>query len=135
MGKIILTTMTMVYKDDGTFLVQNRVKNDWPGLNFPGGHVEENESIEDSAIREIEEETGLKISELENVGSFEWNLLDKKERHLCILFRTNKFEGELKSSKEGNVFFIKKEEVPNYPLSTDFDKLLEIMLKGLNLSI
>ena len=60
-SKIILTNMVMIYRDDGSFLVENRLKNDWPGLNFPGGHVEDDESIIESAVREIKEETGLLI--------------------------------------------------------------------------
>ena len=44
--RIKLTIMCMVYKDDGSFLVENRLKKDWPGLTFPGGHVEDDELIE-----------------------------------------------------------------------------------------
>ena len=35
---------------------------------FPGGHVEDGESIYASAIRETKEETGLTVSDLEQVG-------------------------------------------------------------------
>lgn len=129
--KIILTTMCMIYKNDGSFLVQNRIKNDWPGLNFPGGHVEDNESIEESCIREIKEETGLIISSLFSPGSIEWCDYKNNKRHLCILFRTSSFIGEIKSSNEGEVFFIKEEDLNKYPLSLDFDKVLEILKRGL----
>ena len=37
-NEIILTNMVMIYSND-KILVQNRVANDWPGINFPGGHV------------------------------------------------------------------------------------------------
>ena len=36
-------------------------RKDWPGFTFPGGHVEDDESIVDSVIREVKEETGLNI--------------------------------------------------------------------------
>ncbi len=116
--------MTMVYRSDGSFLVEERKKNDWPGINFPGGHVEDEESIVDSAIREIKEETGLDIFNLEEMGIFEWNLPNERIRHLCVLYRTSHYDGELVSSKEGSVFWIKKKDLSKYKLSTDFDKVL-----------
>jgi 8-oxo-dGTP diphosphatase len=123
--------MVMLYKKDGSFLVENRLKQDWPGLNFPGGHVEDDESMEESAKREMKEETGYIINHLEWVGYFEWNLPKEEVRHFCLLFRSQDFSGSLLSSKEGPVFWIKEEEVKNYSLSTDFDKVLALMRKGL----
>ena len=52
--------MCMVYKGD-KILVIDRVKSDWPGLSFPGGHVEKGETLEESVIREMKEETGLTL--------------------------------------------------------------------------
>lgn len=115
-----LTIMCMIYKEDGSFLVQNRLKQDWPGLSLPGGHVEDDELIEDAVIREMKEETGLEVSNLEPRGYFEWNNLGDDKRHLAMLFKTKCFKGELKSSEEGPIFFIKEEDLEKYPLSNDF---------------
>ena len=41
-------------------LVWGRKSNTWPGVAFPGGHVEKGESFTESVIREIQEETGLR---------------------------------------------------------------------------
>lgn len=57
----IVTVLCMIYDDD-KLLLQNRVKEDWQGYTFPGGHVEKNESFVQAAIREMKEETGLTIS-------------------------------------------------------------------------
>ena len=43
-------------------LVQDRTDPNWPGVAFPGGHVEKGESFTDAVIREVQEETGLTIS-------------------------------------------------------------------------
>lgn len=129
--KVILTNMVMVYNDDGTFLVEDRQKQDWPGINFPGGHVKVNETMLQSAVREIKEETGLDISDLEEVGVYEWNVPKEGVRHVAALFRTNHYKGQLTPSKEGPVFWLREEDLPKYKLSTDMDKLLLIMRRGL----
>lgn len=126
--RIKLTIMCMVYKDDGSFLVENRLKNDWPGLTFPGGHVEDDELIEQAVIREMKEETGLELTNIEPRGYIEWNEFGDDVRHLAMLFRTKSFKGEIVSSKEGEIFFIKKEDLDKYLLSNDFEKILAKML-------
>ena len=122
-----LTIMCMVYKDDGSFLVENRVKKDWPGLTFPGGHVEDDEYITDAVVREMKEETGLTVSNLEPRGYIEWNNFGDDVRHLAMLFKTKSFEGQVKSSKEGEIFFIKEADIEKYPLSNDFLKIYELL--------
>ncbi len=119
--------MCMVYKDDGSFLVINRTKKDWPGLTFPGGHVEENETCEEACRREMKEETNLEVTSLENMSHIEWLNLDDDVRHFAVLYRTNKFIGELKSSCEGEIFFIKEEDIKNYQLSNDFIKIYNLL--------
>jgi 8-oxo-dGTP diphosphatase len=125
--------MIMLYRDDGAVLVQERLKKDWPGLNFPGGHVERSESLEASAIREMKEETGLSVSSLEQCGVFEWNVPEENLRHLAILYRSHTFEGDLHSSSEGRVFWCHPSEFSSYPQSLDFDKLFALMSRGLSL--
>ena len=129
MKKVILTNMCMVYKEDGSILVQLRTKSDWPGLTFPGGHVEENESLVDSVVREVKEETGLIISNVEEVEPIIWDI--DGVIHECHLFRTKDFEGKLLSSNEGEVFFIHISNINKYQFSTDFDKVLEKTLRGI----
>lgn len=130
-NRIILTNMCMLYKEDHSFLVIDRLKKDWPGINFPGGRVEANESVEESVIREMKEETGLDVHSLEFVTYYEWNMIEEGVRHLCLLFRSKDFDGTLKSSSEGKVFFIKKDELSHHLLSIDFDKILELASKDI----
>ena len=124
---VILTNMCMIYNGD-KILVQDRLSSNWPGITFPGGHVEKNESFVESTIREMEEETGLKVSNLKLCGIKQWNMDDEYNRYIVVLFKTNSFVGELKSSGEGQVFWIKKEEINNYKLADGFKELLEVFL-------
>nr|WP_243013973.1 MULTISPECIES: NUDIX domain-containing protein [unclassified Clostridium] len=52
----------MVFSENRV-LVQDKTDDDYSGITFPGGHVERGESFTDAVIREVWEETGLKISE------------------------------------------------------------------------
>lgn len=67
-----LTTMVMVRRrDTGEVLVQQRAKS-WKGIAFPGGHAEPGESLLACAVREIYEETGLRVSDLQSCGLVDW---------------------------------------------------------------
>lgn len=131
MEQAIFTNMCMVYdnKSDGTtnILVQDRLNKNWPGIAFPGGKVEKGESFVESTIREIKEETGLTVSNLELCGIKQFQTNDDA-RYVVLLYKTNCFEGELKSSDEGKVFWIKADEIDNYPLANDFKKMYEIFI-------
>jgi len=116
--KAIFTNMCMIYKDDYV-LVQNRRNPNWPGVTFPGGHVEQGESFVESVKREVFEETGLIIENPILCGIKQFQTL-QDERYVVLLFKTNQFEGNLKDSEEGEVFWIKKEDLKEYKLAHDF---------------
>ena len=122
---VVLTNMCMVYDGQGNILVQDRLDPDWPGVTFPGGHVESGESFVASAIREVREETGLTIEKPQLCGVKQFQQADGV-RYIVLFFRTNCFSGELASSEEGEVFWIKRAELGNYQLASDFEEMLKV---------
>lgn len=120
------TNMCLIYDDFGNILVQDRHKKTWPGITFPGGHVEKNESFVESTIREIKEETNLDISNLELCGITQWTPF-MGGRYVTIMYKTNKFSGELKSSDEGELFWIKKEDLFKYQIAQDLKEMFKVM--------
>jgi len=93
--KVELTTMVMIENPDtGEVLVQNRTGK-WPGWSFPGGKVDPNESLHDCAVREIKEETGLTITNLEYCGVVHWCNRDNNDRYIVFLYKTQSYSGEL----------------------------------------
>ena len=41
---VILSNICVIEDDNGNILVQDRKRKDWPGITFPGGHVEDKET-------------------------------------------------------------------------------------------
>lgn len=122
----IFTNLCMVYDDAGNILVQDRQAQDWPGICFPGGHVEPGESFVESVIREVREETGLTIENPILCGTKQFQT-DNGERYVVLFYKANRFSGELRSSDEGQVFWIPRETLSSYRLSVDFEDMVHIM--------
>jgi len=99
---VTITNMCMVY-DKSKVLVQAKVDDDYCGITFPGGHVEKGESFTEAVIREVFEETGLKIYSPKLCGIKDWSN-DDGSRYMVLLYKTDKFEGMLTSSDEGDVY-------------------------------
>lgn len=121
--RVELTALCMVYRGE-ELLLQNRVKEDWRGYTFPGGHVEPGESIADSVIREMQEETGLTVSNLRLCGVKHFPI--PGGRYLVFLYKTDTFEGSLRSSEEGAVEWISRRELQNLPTVSDFTDMLAV---------
>lgn len=123
--KVELTNMCMIYDNNGNILVQDKIGRSWGGVTFPGGHIEHDESFNDSVIREIKEETGLDIKNLKLCGIKHWKM-SKTSRYIVLLYKTNDFSGTLHSSEEGKVFWIKKEDLKNYKLADGFEDMFKV---------
>ena len=121
----IFTNMCMISDGKGNILVQDRKNPDWPGLTFPGGHVEPGESFVESVIREIYEETGLTIETPVLCGTKQFQT-DENERYVVLFYKASRFSGALRSSDEGEVFWIPRETLPQYNLSVDFLDMVKV---------
>ena len=121
--RVELTTLCMICRGE-ELLLQDRIKTDWRGYCFPGGHVEPGESIVDSVIREIREETGLTIKAPQLCGIKQFPI--DGGRYLVFLFKTAFFDGELQSSEEGKVAWIHRKDLPVINKVSDFMDMLKV---------
>ena len=125
--QVIMTNMCMIEDGAGRVVVQER-RGAWPGLAFPGGHVENGESLTDAVIREIREETGLTIRHPRLCGVKNW--FDKTgERQIVFLYRTAEFTGELTSSEEGAVRWVSLDGLAELPLADGMSDMLPLFLE------
>lgn len=120
-----LTVLCLLHNDD-RYLLQNRVKKDWKGYTLPGGHIEAGESIVDAVVREMKEETGLTVLNPRLCGVKQFPI--ENGRCIVFLFVADKFEGKLISSDEGDMYWIKKDELSSVNLVDDFNELIQVML-------
>ncbi len=114
-----LATLCYVRRLDQTLMI-HRIKkaNDmhqgkWNGL---GGKLEPGETPEECAIREIQEEAGLRVKSLVLKGMITFPGFANDEDWYTFLFVVDEFEGELIESPEGYL-----EWIPN-------DRLLDLNL-------
>ena len=123
--RVIFTNMVMVYDGEGNVLVEDRLDPGWRGIAFPGGHVEKGDTFTDAAIREVYEETGLTVWGLQLCGVKDW--YPKEDvRYVVLLYKTNHFEGELRSSTEGRVFWTPLQALESLPLASGMDVYLRL---------
>ena len=124
--RVEFTNKCMIYDGDKV-LAQDKVSKTWGGAIFPGGHVEKGESFTDAVIREVYEETGLTISCPRLCGIKDW-MNEDGSRYVVLLYKTDKFTGELRSSEEGEIFWVTLDEFRRLNLAHEMEKMLEVFL-------
>ena len=121
----IFTVLVMVENEQRQLLVENRIDPDWPGICFPGGHVEAAEAFTDAAVRETYEETGLTIKDPRLCGVKQFQT-DNGERYVVFFYKATKYHGTLQSSEEGEVLWLSREALLQSPMVTDFLEMLKV---------
>ncbi len=130
MEQVVLTNMCLIENSEtGEVVVINR-KKDWKGLAFPGGHIEQGEPIVPSVVREVKEETGLDISNLEFCGIRDWYDGRINERNVVFMFKTSTYTGTLiDKTHEGEVFWRKLNDIKDEEYAEGLNKELSLFFK------
>lgn len=121
----IFTNLCMLSDGAGNILVQDRRDPDWPGLCFPGGHVEPGESFVESVIREVWEETGLTVEDPILCGTKQFQTKEGV-RYVVLFFKASRWHGQLRSSDEGEVFWIPRDTLNQHTLCDDFEDMVRV---------
>lgn len=118
------TTLIYIEKDDKYLMLhRNKKENDinkdkWIGV---GGHVEENETIDECVVREVKEETNLDLISYKLRGEVLFVLNGYEE--LMYVYTSKEFQGVLKECNEGTLEWVDKNKVLDLPI-WEGDKLI-----------
>lgn len=87
----------VIVKKEGLILLGKRKNSHGAGTwSFPGGHLEFGERVEDCAIRETSEETGITIKNIKR-ETFTDDIFKNEEKHHVTIFVSADYNGgELK---------------------------------------
>lgn len=79
-------TVAAIVEQDGRFLMVEENVRGKVLINQPAGHLEEDESLVDAAIRETAEETGWRVRPTGLVGIYQWHDPDLEDSVMRVCF-------------------------------------------------
>lgn|SRR5690625_3611756 len=96
---------------------------------FPGGKMEQGETVQEAVIREFKEETGLKIFMPKLTGVFTFLVKESKKvvkEWIMFTFLAHSFDGQIvEHSEEGELEWIPLEDVKNLPMAKGDYKIFD----------
>ena len=99
--------------------------------NCYGGKLQEGESIEDAARREMEEECGVKVTEMEEVGVHMFEFSSDPGNFLEVhVFRVDAFEGSPEESEEMKPQWFDIDKIPYDTMWPDDRYWIPLFLEG-----
>jgi len=130
---IFIETLVYIVRDNKVLLIRKK-RGLGAGLyNGVGGKVEEGEGIIDAAIRECEEEIGIKPRNLRWSGLLEfWNYEDDKVEsvHFVHVFITDSFDGKPIETEEAEPLWFDIDKIPYHEMWEDDKLWLPKVLEG-----
>jgi 8-oxo-dGTP diphosphatase len=84
----------LVWREQQLLLGQRITKGRHSCWQFPGGHLENNESVSDCARREVLEETGLSIKDLRHLGFTDKPFEIAQQKYITLLVSCEYKSGE-----------------------------------------
>ncbi|KAA0955413.1 NUDIX domain-containing protein [Sporosarcina sp. ANT_H38] len=137
---IMVVASAFIFDNENRVLMQKRSDNGQWG--FPGGFMELGESVQDTARREIYEETGLKLDEIEVFRIYSGPQYDKTFSNgdqvslVHFSFICKRYSGDLVESNDESIenIFYSLEELPEN-IYTDHKMLADDLLSKKQLPI
>lgn len=141
------TTSALIFKGDKVLLVEHKKLGAWL---YPGGHIEQDETPEETLYREVKEETGLDVSIVDErdlgLGTDSVVVLhtpyvilcelidipNDRHYHIDMVYLCEVNEGEdlrFNEKESKNIGWFSQEEIGKLPLYPNFKALLHKAFK------
>ena len=126
---VIPRTMCLIFNDDDVLLMKGSEQKEWAGKYDPvGGHIEEQEDILESALREIKEETGLSPKNASIRGIIHAANFFNKNIMLFVITATSE-KREVVHSEEGTLECIPVDEVHDINTFDDVKPIIDAVVE------
>src|SRR6185369_10491820 len=128
--KRIITNLCVIHQHPRILLGMKKRRFGAGRWNGFGGKVERVESIEESLMREVQEEAGIRPLDAEKVGYMEFEFENNDELIEVHLFKSASFEGEPKESEEMKPAWFHIDEIPFDQMWPDDKHWMPLFLSG-----
>jgi 8-oxo-dGTP diphosphatase / 2-hydroxy-dATP diphosphatase len=134
MGRMVndtkIETVSIVYQPPKILLGMKKVRFGKGKYNGFGGGVEEWETIEQSAIRETYDESGIKIINPIEMGKILFEFDSDEEDHLVYFFKATKYKGTPEESDEMKPEWFHENNIPYDKMWPNDKYWLPLLLQG-----
>jgi len=122
-----VTVDLIIEVDDGLVLIERR--NPPHGWALPGGFVDPGETVEEAAVREAREETGLEVELVRQFHVYSEPDRDPRGQTVSVVF-IGRSDGEPEAATDAaRARVFSRDDLPE-PLAFDHDRILDDYLHG-----
>jgi 8-oxo-dGTP diphosphatase/2-hydroxy-dATP diphosphatase len=126
----ILLTLCLVYQHPNILLGMKKRGFGVGKWNGFGGKVLPTETIEEAARREVQEEAGIEVKDLNKMGILDFIFTDRPEVLEVHVFRSDEFSGTVTESEEMKPQWFQIDEIPFDQMWPDDKYWLPLFLSG-----
>ena len=122
-------TLLFVIREDRILLIRKKRGLGAGKINGPGGCLEDGETPQQAAIREVTEEIGVEPREIEPCGELRFQFVDGSSIHVWV-FKAGDFDGKLIETDEAIPLWYSLDAIPYDEMWADDRIWIPVMLRG-----
>ena len=122
-------TLMFVIRDEEILLIRKKRGLGAGKINGPGGRLEDGETPEQAAVREVTEEVGVRPHTIEPSGELRFQFVDGYSIHVWV-FKAAGFEGTLIETDEAIPMWRPVDAIPYDEMWADDRIWVPVMLRG-----